>query len=162
MFNIGAGEFLVILVVALVVLGPERLPGAMRKVGSVIAELRKMSAGFQEELREALDEPMRDLQSTADLFRNPLTALADAAEAAAAREAAEAAATETVVEPAPADPFAPPSGAPASMAPPTPEASSGPLEDTPEPPPPPAAPSFPPPPATNPIKPAVPVTEPDA
>ncbi|QGG95286.1 Sec-independent protein translocase protein TatB [Actinomarinicola tropica] len=57
MFNVGGGEVLVILLVALVVLGPDKLPGAVRKVGQVVSEVRKISAGFQAEMRTAmLDE----------------------------------------------------------------------------------------------------------
>jgi sec-independent protein translocase protein TatB len=70
-FNIGAGEFLVILVIALVVLGPERLPEAIRKVGQVMGELRKLSAGFQDELRDAMNEPLEEMRSTVDMVRNP-------------------------------------------------------------------------------------------
>lgn len=54
MFNVGAGELLVILFVALVVLGPEKLPESARKVGNVVAELRRMSQGFQDEVRRAV------------------------------------------------------------------------------------------------------------
>lgn len=62
MLNVGPPELLVILVVALVVLGPERLPGAARQVGRAVGELRRLSSGFQQELREAMDDvdPRRD------------------------------------------------------------------------------------------------------
>lgn len=58
MGSIGAPEILVILVVALLVLGPERLPDAARQAGRVLAELRRMSAGFQAELRDAIQQPV--------------------------------------------------------------------------------------------------------
>jgi sec-independent protein translocase protein TatB len=58
MFNIGGGELLVILLVALIVLGPARLPSAARQVGQFMGELRRLSSGFQQELRDALDEPL--------------------------------------------------------------------------------------------------------
>jgi sec-independent protein translocase protein TatB len=54
MFNVGGGEVLVILLVALVVLGPDKLPGAMRSVGNVVGEMRKLSNGFQSEMRNAM------------------------------------------------------------------------------------------------------------
>lgn len=63
MGNIGAGEILVIGILALIVLGPDKLPEAARKVGQVISELRKVSSGFQAELRDALHEPV-DVTST--------------------------------------------------------------------------------------------------
>jgi sec-independent protein translocase protein TatB len=58
MFNIGGGELLVILLVALIVLGPNRLPSAARQVGQFMGELRRLSSGFQQELRDALEEPL--------------------------------------------------------------------------------------------------------
>ena len=56
MFNIGPGELVAILAVALIVLGPNRLPEAVRTVGRVVGELRRISSGFQEELRNAFDD----------------------------------------------------------------------------------------------------------
>ncbi|HEX6236911.1 MAG TPA: Sec-independent protein translocase protein TatB [Acidimicrobiales bacterium] len=60
MFNVGGPELLVILLVALIVLGPQRLPEAARTVGRVVSELRRVSTGFQDELRNALDEAERE------------------------------------------------------------------------------------------------------
>lgn len=57
MFNVGGGELLVIMLIALIVLGPQRLPGAARQVGRVMGDLRRISSGFQQELKDALDEP---------------------------------------------------------------------------------------------------------
>jgi Tat protein translocase TatB subunit len=56
--NLGTGEVLVILVVALLVLGPDKLPGAARQAGRWLGELRRLSSGFQSELRDALQEPV--------------------------------------------------------------------------------------------------------
>ena len=58
MGSLGAPEILVILVVALLVLGPDRLPEAARQAGRFIAEARRMSSGFQAELRDALNTPV--------------------------------------------------------------------------------------------------------
>ena len=55
MFNVGAGEMMAILLVALVVLGPERLPKAMNQLGRYVGQLRQLSNGFQDELRRAID-----------------------------------------------------------------------------------------------------------
>jgi len=46
---------MVILLVALVILGPDQLPKAMRTFGNVMAEIRKVSGGFQNEMRKAMD-----------------------------------------------------------------------------------------------------------
>lgn len=56
MFNVGGGEFLVIALIALIVLGPQRLPHAARQVGKAMGELRRLSSGFQSELKTAFDE----------------------------------------------------------------------------------------------------------
>ena len=53
--SLGPAEILVILVVALIVLGPKRLPEAGRQVGKAIAEVRKWSQGFQDEIKGAMD-----------------------------------------------------------------------------------------------------------
>jgi sec-independent protein translocase protein TatB len=55
MFNIGGGELLVIALIALIVLGPQRLPDAARTVGKVMGDLRRISSGFQQEIRDAFD-----------------------------------------------------------------------------------------------------------
>ena len=53
--SLGPAEILVILVVALIVLGPKRLPEAARQVGKTLAEVRKWSQGIQDEVRNAMD-----------------------------------------------------------------------------------------------------------
>lgn len=55
MFNVGGPEIMVVLLVALVVLGPEQLPKAMRTFGNVMAQVRKVSNGFQDEMRSAMN-----------------------------------------------------------------------------------------------------------
>ena len=69
MFNVQGSEFLFLLVVALIVLGPEKLPDAVRKAGRAYAEFKKMANGFQGEIRSALDEPMREFRETGDAMR---------------------------------------------------------------------------------------------
>lgn len=69
MFNIQGGELIFLLLVALVVLGPEKLPDAVRKFGRTYAEFKKVANGFQTEMKSVLDEPMRELRSTADAVR---------------------------------------------------------------------------------------------
>src|SRR5690606_33429751 len=70
----------VILLVALIVLGPDKLPGAVRKVGQVMAEVRKVSNGFQAEMRTAMldeDASRRIGARDADLRADPTNAAPD-------------------------------------------------------------------------------------
>lgn len=69
-FNVQGSEFIFLLVVALIILGPEKLPDAIRKFGRAYAEFKKMANGFQGEIRSALDEPLRELRETGDLMRS--------------------------------------------------------------------------------------------
>lgn len=63
MFNVGTGELLVILFVALVVLGPEKLADSARKLGNFVGEARRMSQGFQDDVRQAMTAPTGETSS---------------------------------------------------------------------------------------------------
>jgi sec-independent protein translocase protein TatB len=67
--NIGWGEMLVLVVVGLVVLGPERLPGAIRWTADALRQARDYISGATSNLREELGpefenlrEPLSELQ----------------------------------------------------------------------------------------------------
>ena len=57
MFNIGPLELMVILVIALLVVGPHRLPEVGRSIGRGIREFRKAQDEVQKTIQAALDEP---------------------------------------------------------------------------------------------------------
>jgi sec-independent protein translocase protein TatA len=56
MFNIGPFELMVILVVALLVVGPKRLPEVGRSIGRGLREFRKAQDEVKETLRFSLDD----------------------------------------------------------------------------------------------------------
>jgi len=55
MFDVGFWEILLILVLALVVIGPERLPGAARKAGYFVGKARRYIEGVRSEVESELD-----------------------------------------------------------------------------------------------------------
>jgi Tat protein translocase TatB subunit len=68
MFGIGVPELLVILIVALIVLGPKRLPEVAKGLGKALAEFRRATSGLSEELSNAqvmLEEEIRQTEQAA-------------------------------------------------------------------------------------------------
>ena len=55
MFDVGFWEILLILVMALVIIGPERLPGAARKAGFFVGKARRYIEGVRSEVESELD-----------------------------------------------------------------------------------------------------------
>ena len=77
MFGIGTSELLVILVVALIVLGPKRLPEVARTLGKGLAELRRATSGLTDELSNAralLEEETQQALRTAAKRPRPAAA----------------------------------------------------------------------------------------
>ena len=65
MFGIGMPELVVIMVVALIVLGPKRLPEAAKGLGRALREFRHAPSSLTEEINDAqimLDEETREAQ----------------------------------------------------------------------------------------------------
>lgn len=57
--SLGPAEIIVILVVALIVLGPKRLPEAGRQVGKALSEIRRWTADMKSEMTSAFDADQR-------------------------------------------------------------------------------------------------------
>lgn len=87
MFGAGWTEMLIIGVVALVVIGPKDLPIVMRKLGRVVATVRRMGSEFQQEinkttgldqitdLRRSITEPLRQTHDEIVSEFNKVTAM---------------------------------------------------------------------------------------
>lgn len=58
MFDIGASELLVIVIVAILVIGPKEMPRALRTAGRWIGKMRRMSAHF----RSGIDTMIREAE----------------------------------------------------------------------------------------------------
>lgn len=58
MGSIGPAEIIVVLIIGLIVLGPNRLPEAARQVGKAMSEFRRVTAGIQAEVRDVFTEPV--------------------------------------------------------------------------------------------------------
>ena len=105
MFGMGGSEILVILIVALLFLGPDKLPDAAKKISKGIRDIKKQSrilqrtieddehiGGAIRDLRSALrgeEEPIRPKPAKPKQIEAPGTGDADAAVAAAALAAPE-------------------------------------------------------------------------
>ncbi|NBR76998.1 MAG: twin-arginine translocase subunit TatB [Actinobacteria bacterium] len=70
MFNLSGSELLIIAMLGLVVLGPEKLPGAMKRVGKIYREIRNITDNVQREVQKAMDEPIKQLKETQSAARD--------------------------------------------------------------------------------------------
>ena len=92
MFGIGSTEFLVILIVAFIVLGPSHLPKIAKTLGKTMGEFRRVSTEFQRTLNleaEKEEHEARKQQAEKEFF---------AQEAQAAKSAEKTATPQTDVE----------------------------------------------------------------
>lgn len=110
MFDLGFSELLLIAVVALVVLGPERLPKAARFAGLWVRKARAQWASVRSELERELaaEELQRSLDESRDVMRDLDASMRETGEdarrefdAMRAAALADAAPADTPEEPAP-------------------------------------------------------------
>jgi sec-independent protein translocase protein TatB len=78
--NLGATEILTILLMALLVLGPERLPALMRNIGGGIRRLRMLYVAFVTEFRNELAPIAEEVEKVTSEIQGELAAIRDAAD----------------------------------------------------------------------------------
>jgi sec-independent protein translocase protein TatB len=64
MFNIGAGEWLLLAVLGIILVGPDRLPHVAAQAAQLVRRFREISAKATEELRENLGPGFEDINVT--------------------------------------------------------------------------------------------------
>jgi sec-independent protein translocase protein TatB len=74
-FNIGTAELLLIFVVALIVVGPRRLPEIARSLGKVVNDIRKISKEFTAEMTRELEAPTKELTEVTQGLKAPVKGL---------------------------------------------------------------------------------------
>jgi Sec-independent protein translocase protein TatA len=62
-----------LLILGLVVLGPEKLPPALRKMGQIYGQFKRITGDAQSEFRGAFAEPLRDMQKAANEYKTVFT-----------------------------------------------------------------------------------------
>ena len=70
--NLDPDKLVVLFVIALLVLGPKRLPEVARTAGRWMAEVRKYTSAIQGELHGVLGEPLKQTTALRDEFRSAL------------------------------------------------------------------------------------------
>ena len=77
--SIGWQEIMLLMVLALVIFGPKRLPDLARQVGRVVGEVRRVSREFESEVREVAEPLHREMTAAIE----PIETEVKQAEAAA-------------------------------------------------------------------------------
>ncbi|WP_048306390.1 Sec-independent protein translocase protein TatB [Halomonas sp. PR-M31] len=104
MFDIGFLELLIIGVVGLLVLGPERLPKAARTAGLWVGKIKRTVSNMQreinsqleaEELRQKLEEHQKKLDSSFDKTRKDVESFIEGSESSDANKTSARSASDT-------------------------------------------------------------------
>ena len=71
MFDVGFWELLFVLTLALLVLGPDKLPGAVSSVGRWLGRARVLARGLKMQIERELDKPVASASSTSENYASP-------------------------------------------------------------------------------------------
>jgi TatA/E family protein of Tat protein translocase len=106
MFGLGMGELLVILAIALIVLGPKKLPDLASSLGKAIRSFRKATNELTDQLEidEEVRQPLRELKAALRDEPAPYVPPRPVASVTPVSTPASAAVSAPAAEPVPADP----------------------------------------------------------
>jgi sec-independent protein translocase protein TatB len=105
MFGIGSTELIVILVVALIVIGPAKLPEMAKSLGKALGEFRRVSTDVKRTIE--MEAEQADQKSRTDQAKKELFPEQKASQAPQASQASQAAQTPQASQEAPKPPAAP-------------------------------------------------------
>ena len=71
--KIGFSEIIIIFVVALIVIGPDKLPAYAKKLGEALREFRNVSNDLTKDLKETVIEPLEEAQKPIKEAIQPMT-----------------------------------------------------------------------------------------
>jgi sec-independent protein translocase protein TatA len=77
--GMGPAELVLIMIIALIVLGPGKLPEVARALGKTMREFRSLTDGFQTELRKELDSASNPVKEDLKSIKKTLDVTADSA-----------------------------------------------------------------------------------
>lgn len=127
MLNVGPLELVVVLAVALIVVGPERLPELARSVGRVLRQFREVQDEVRDMVSSGVDDDMRE---AADEFRKATGSIKRATDVkGAVRRAERTIRDETSALRSPRTARGKPAAGPSSSTPPEPTGTGGPPAD---------------------------------
>ena len=102
MFDIGVTKLAIVGGIALIVIGPEKLPGLARTMGTLLGRARRYVADVKEEVNRSMDlEELRKAQSTLQEAAHAVQHSIDESAAAIENSIAQAKAHDAAAEPVP-------------------------------------------------------------
>ena len=70
--KIGFAELIIVFIVALVVIGPDKLPQFAKKLGEALGQLRKVSSDAADDIKKSVAEPLEEIRKPLDEAMEPL------------------------------------------------------------------------------------------
>ena len=72
MFGIGMPELLLILAIALIVIGPKKLPDLAKSLGRTMREFKKATDEIKKEINDSSNDIVDDIKDMKDTFKDKL------------------------------------------------------------------------------------------